>query len=302
MATFAPFAPAAGVRRAAPDVTVALPDPARAPDEPMNRPGVARHAGATLVWLPLVAQGGPTFPLLAPVTGTCRQLPLSPPLPELAGVATILELSPLPFGSAPVLRRLPGFPTFYLAPVTVEPLPADDELVRVGSTVVAADAAYIGLLFDNRVTLSPAAWVEQIAIAMSAVDTPGEVAAWRELNRFAASDRVVRVLDHVGRPAVGQQLRVASASGTSTVATDGDGGLPLPAGDLQLTWQALQPVHALYEPSLADPADRGTSTRPGESVSIPAALSGGHLQLLDAGLWFADRAPQLDPSLGHVRP
>jgi phosphatidylserine/phosphatidylglycerophosphate/cardiolipin synthase-like enzyme len=302
MATFAPFAPAAGVRRARPDVTVALPDPARSPGEPVSRPGVARHAGATVVWLPLVAQGGPTFPLVAPVTGTCRLLPLVPPLPELPGVATIVELSPLPFGIAPVLRRLPGLPTFYLAPITVQPLPAEDELVRAGSTVVADGAAFIGLLFDDRVALSPASWVELIAEAMSTVDTAGDVAVWRELNRFDATDRVLRVLDHVGRPAAGQQIRVADAGGSATLTTDGSGALPLPAGDLELTWQAARPVHALYESGLADPTDRDTSTRPAEPIDIPAALAGGHLQLLDAADWFADRAPQLDPALGHVRP
>lgn len=115
MATFVPFAPAIGVRRIGPDVTTVLPDPVRTPDEPISRPGVARHAGATVVWLPLVAQGGPTFPLLAPVDGTCRLLPLVTAMPELPSVTTVVELSPLPFVGAAVFRRLPGLPTFYLA-------------------------------------------------------------------------------------------------------------------------------------------------------------------------------------------
>ena len=72
MATFVPFAPGTGVRRNGPDVTTVLPDPARAPGDPVIRPGVAPHAGATVVWLPLVAQGGPTFALRAPASGTCR--------------------------------------------------------------------------------------------------------------------------------------------------------------------------------------------------------------------------------------
>src|SRR5829696_1761571 len=153
MATFAPFAPEIGVSRDGPDLTVALLDPPRAPNEPIVRPGVARHAGAPLVWLPLDAQGAGTFPLAALVTGTCRRV--TPP--ALPGVTTVLELSPLPFESGAVLRRLPGYPTFYLAPVTGDPLPADDELVRVGSTIVNANAAFVGMLFDDRVAPSPAA-------------------------------------------------------------------------------------------------------------------------------------------------
>jgi phosphatidylserine/phosphatidylglycerophosphate/cardiolipin synthase-like enzyme len=302
MAAFVPFVPSSGARRNAPDALAALPDPARTPDEPVSRPGVARHAGATVVWLPLVAQGGPTFPLVAPATGACRQVKLVPALPELPGIATVLELSPLPFASAPVLRRLPGFPTFYLAPITTDPLPADDEVVQGGSTVVAAQAAFVGLLFDDRVALTPRSWVELIAVAMNGIDAAADVAAWRALNRFDSTDRFLRVLDHVGRPAGGQQIRVAGPGGTSTVTTDGAGTLPLPAGDVQLTWQSGRPVHALYERSLGEPAERGTSTPPGDSLAVPATLDEGHLQLFDAAQWFADRAPQLDPELGHVRP
>ena len=302
MATFAPFVQATGVRRDSPDRTVSLPDPPRTPGEAVSRPGVARHAGAPIVWLPLVAQGGPTFPLVAPVTGTCRRIELVPPLPGLPGVQTVVELSALPFAAAPVLRRLPGFPTFYLAPITADELPADDELVRAGNVVVAAQAASVGLLFDDRVTLSPAAWIEQIALAMTEVDAAGDVAAWRDLNRFAPTGRALRVLDHAGRPAAGRQVEVSGPGGASTVTTDAAGVLPLPPGDLQLTWQAGRPVHALYERSLAAPADRGTSTRPGAPLTVPAALATGHLQLLDAGAWFADRAQQLDPALAHVHP
>lgn len=302
MATFVPFAPAIGVRRIGPDVTTMLPDPVRTPDEPISRPGVARHAGATVVWLPLVAQGGPTFPLLAPVDGTCRLLPLVTAMPELPSVTTVVELSPLPFVGAAVFRRLPGLPTFYLAPVTTDPLPAEDEFVPAGSDLAAVGAAFVGLLFDDRLALSPATWVEQIALAMTGFDTGADVAAWRELDRFAPTDRTIRVLDHVGRPVNGATIRVASGTGTSSMLTDTAGSLALPAGDLQLTWQAARPVHSLYELGLAAPDDRSTSTRPGDPIGIPAALLAGHLQLLDTARWFADRPPQLDPALGHVHP
>ena len=257
-----------------------------------------------MVWLPLVAQGGPTFPLRSPASGTCRMLPVTTPVPGLPGVTTIVELSPLPFAGAAVFRRLPGLPTFYLAPVTTDPLPAEDDFVAAGSDLVAAGvgAAFVGLLFDDRLALSPASWVEQIALAMTGIEAAPDIAAWRELDRFAPTERTIRVLDHVGRPLAGASVRVAGGTGTSTIVTDASGSLPLPAGDVQLTWQAARPVHALYELGLASPVDRSTSTRPGDAISVPAALTTGHVQLLDAARWFADRPPQLDPGLGHVHP
>lgn len=302
MATFVPFVPATGVRRNGPDIIVALPNPVRAPDEPISRPGVARHAGATLVWLPLMAEGGPTFPLHAPVDSMCRRLPITAPLPGLPGVTTIVELSPLPFAGAAVMRRLPGLPTFYLA-VTIDPLPAEDEFVPAGSDIATVGAAFVGMLFDDRLALSPASWVEQIALAMIESDSGADIAAWRALNRFAPTGRTIRVLDHVGRPMTGAPIRVVRGASSSSMTTDAAGTLALPAGDLQLTWQAAaQPVHALYELGLAAPDNRSTSTRPGSPISIPAALTTGHLQLLDAARWFADRPPQLHPGLGHLHP
>jgi phosphatidylserine/phosphatidylglycerophosphate/cardiolipin synthase-like enzyme len=302
MATFVPFVPGTGVRRSGPDFIALLPDPVRAPNEPIIRPGVARQAGAAVMWLPLAAEGGPTFQLRAPVGGTCRQLPLAVPMPNLPGVATILELSPLPFAGAAVMRRLPGLPTFYLASVAADPLPGEDEFVSAGDSLVVASAVFVGLLFDDRLALSPASWVEQIALAMTGFDAAADVAAWRELQRFAPTGRTIRVLDHVGRPMSGATIRVASGSGTSSLVTDATGSLALPTGDLQLTWQAVRPVHALYERGLAAPDDRSTSTRPGDSITIPAALTTSHLQLFDTARWFADRAPQLDPDLGHLHP
>ncbi len=50
-------------------------------------------------------------------------------------------------------------------------------------------------------------------------------------------------------------------------------------------------------PSIAPPAHD-----PVTPISVPAALTTGHVQLLDAARWFADRPPQLDPGLGHVHP
>ncbi|TDB89411.1 hypothetical protein E1264_08335 [Actinomadura sp. KC216] len=293
MPAFMPFVPATGVRRDGPDLTVALPDPPRGAAEPIVRDGVARHAGATVVWLRLAAEGTSPFRLAAPVTGTCRRVEVA----GLPDVTMAVELSPLPFEGAGVLRRLPGYPTFYLAPVITDPLPAENHLVRIDSTIGFADAAYAGLLFDDRIALSPAAWVQQIALAMTGIEDAPAVTAWQGLGRFAPAGRSIRVLDHVGRPAAGAAFQV-NASITTTGA---DGTLPLPPGDVQLTWQAARPVHALYENGLAAPGDRNTSTPPGTPLTVPAALTAGHLQLFDAASWFADRPPQLHPGLGHVR-
>jgi len=301
MPAFVPFVPATGVRRQGLDVAGVLAEPPRAPGEPISRPGVARYAGAALVWLPLAAQGGPTFPLQAPADATCRLLPLAVADPALPGVQRIFELSPLPFAGPGVIRRLPGLPTFYLAPATSNPLAlVEDDFVAAGSTIADVGAAFVGLLFADRLALSPAAWVGQIALAMTGIDSDAEVLAWQALDRFAPAGRSLRVLDHVGRPAAGVSIRISAASGTTTVAVDAAGALALPPGDVQLAWPAQQPVLAHYEAALAAPDDRSTSTRPGEPLSIAASVASGHLQLLDSAAWFADRPPQLDPGLAHV--
>jgi len=300
MVSFAPFVPATGVRRAAPDVTVTLPSPPRQPGDPLVRPGVARHEGATLVMLPLEEDGSGSFPLSSPVTGPCRRVELGTTLPGLPGVTTLLEVSPLPFGIRPALRRLPGLPVFYLGAANA-PTPLDDELVRAGETVLTTNRAYVGMLFGDRVAQSPAAWVDLVADAISGVDTVAEETAWRDLTSYAAPGRVLRVLDHVGRPAASYQLRIDGA----TVATDGSGEVPLPAGEVSVRWMAddlggpaLGPVHARYDTDAAATADRASSTRPGGSLRIPAGSVRPHVQLFDSGRWFAARPAGLDPALG----
>ena len=246
MPSFVPFVPAAGVLRNGPDVLVSLPDPDRGTDEPVIRPGVPRYAGATLDLLPLVAQGGPTFPLLAPVDLACRRLPLFPALPGLPEVSVLVELAPIPFRSAAVMRRLPGIPTLYVGLLPAAVPPAEDELVRAGDVVAIVGAAWVGLLFADRLTLSPAAWIDQIALAMTGVDSPEEVATWRTLARFDdPGARGVRVLDHVGRPAVGEPFRITGPAGTSTATTGPGGRLDLPPGAVELRWEQGDPVHAL---------------------------------------------------------
>lgn len=263
---------------------------------PLIRPGVARHSGATLLLLPIEADNMQSFAIAAPVTGTCRPI-------TLPGAMTLVELSPLPFAARRVLRRLPGLPTFYLGWEGVAQPPADDMLVQAGEVLATTPKAFAGLLFDDRMALSPVSWVELVAAAMTGVDSAAAVTAWRALTAFAGTERALRVLDHVGRPLAGERIRVASGAGSSTVTTGDDGSLPLPPGEVGLLWErdGARPVHALYERALAEQGDRNTSTRPGEQLAVPASVTRGHLQVLDAGRWFAARPEGLDPSLGHVR-
>ena len=130
---------------------------------------------------------------------------------------------------------------------------------------------------------------------MSGVDTAADVdrvASARPVRRRAAACCGCSTTS--GGRRAGKQIRLSGPGGTSTATTDAGGALPLPAGELQLTWQAARPVHALYEHSLADPADRATSTPPAKPLTIPAALTGGTCRCSTPRDWFADRAPQLE--------
>ena len=290
MTSFAPFVVAPGVSRAGPDLTITLPSPPRSPGDPVVRPGAARHEGASLVLLPLAA--ATDVALRAPVTGTVRRVVLGT---EVPGVTTLLEVSPLPFGIRRVLRRLPAYPTFYLAAAGSAPVPVDHEVVRAGGTLTTTSAAWVGMVLGDRVTLSPAAWVELVGEAMAGEDTAPDVATWQALATLAGSGagRTLRVLDHVGRPAPAYQLTVDGTPRT----TGADGTVPLPAGEVAVRWtDATGPVHARYETS----DDRGSSTPPGEAIRIPAGGDVPHLQLLDADRWFGARPAGLDDRLGHL--
>ena len=249
--------------------------------------------------LPLESDSSGQFPLRSPVTGPCRRVDLAPGLPGLPGVLTLLEVSPLPFGMRPVLRRLPGMPTFYLGPVS--PLLEDDKLVRAGEEVTTTDRAYVGMLFGDRVALSPAAWIDLVADAVTGFDSTAEETAWRDLTKHAEPGRVLRVLDHVGRPAAFHRLQVAG----SMVATNAVGEVQLAGGEVPVRWLAddsgqlaLGPALARYDLSPAAATDRGSSTRPGDTLLIPAGSLRPHVQLFDSGRWFAPRPADLDPALG----
>ena len=310
LAGFAPYVAAGSAVRGGPDVTVTLPDPPRAPGEPVVRAGVARYAGGTLVLVPLVpAPPAASVLVHAPVTGPVRRVTLPAPLPGLPGVDALLEVAPLPFGARDVLRRLPGLPTFYLALPGLGVDPADDLLLAAGEPVASASAAWVGALLDDRMGLAPAAVTALVTAAMSGVEPPADVAAWATLAALDAPGRALRVVDHSGRPASGYRFGLTDPTGSTQVTTDGAGMLPLPPGAVELRWQAHPggaaagtPLLALYERALADPADTASSPGPGRPLTVPPSAGQGHLQVLDASRWFADPPPGLDPGLGRVHP
>ena len=308
MSSFVPFVSATGAERAGPDRTVSLPSPPRQPGDPIVRPVVARYEGAPVVFLPLRPVGSAsTIALHSPVTGTSRRVAL--PMSGIEGVTTLLEITPLPFTIRNVVRRLPALPTFYVGAATADPLPEDDNVLAAGEQIATASTAFVGAVFGDRVALSPAAWIELIGDALDSVESASDLVAWRGLDGFATADRVLRVLDHAGRPAASYQLRVNA----STVTTDATGAVALPAGDVSVRWLADDagvapggPVHARYEAGRnidgAAVNERGSSTPPGGTIDIPAGNLRPHLQLLDATRWFAARPAGLDAALGHVHP
>ena len=170
-------------------------------------------------------------------------------------------------------------------------------------------SAVIGVVFGDRVALSPATWIDLIGDALDGIENAPDVAAWRALGDFAATDRILRVLDHAGRPAASYSMRVNA----TTVTTDSAGEVSLPAGDVAVRWIADDlgevpdgPVHARYEGgrnidrTAID--DRGSSSPPGGTITIPAAQLRPHVQLLDATQWFAPRPAGLHAALGHLHP
>lgn len=308
MASFVPFVTSSAAARTGADLTTSLPSPPRPPGAPIVQPLVARYEGAPLLFLPLqpATGGATTIQLRAPVTGTVRRVTV-PPLGGI-GITTLLELSPLPFTIRSVVRRLPGLPTFYLGAATTTGLPIDDELVHSGDPITDASMVLIGAVFSDRVALSPAAWIDLIGDAIEGIEPSTDVTAWRALDQFALPSRILRVLDHTGRPAPTHTLRIDAFTAT----TDTTGELLLPAGDVTVRWLTDDsgatpsgPVLASYEPGRnIDPAAvdaRGSSARPGEALVIPSAQQRPHVQLLDATAWFAPRPEGLHATLGHVR-
>jgi hypothetical protein len=144
------------------ETAIVLPDPERTLTDPIFRPGIAWHPGATVILLEVRALPAQTLVVRAPATSAVRGIDI----PPLGPVTRLLELSPLPFGDATraVFAELRAVPTFYVGlPFTSLP---DDDLVEIGAdlgTVGAATSAWIGAVFPDGVTRIPSAWIELIA-------------------------------------------------------------------------------------------------------------------------------------------
>ena len=310
-----PFAPTTVTRN--PDVLITLPDPPRPPGGPIVQPGVARHAGVTLVMMD-VGPAAASFALGAPVTGTVRNVDVAAVGP--ASITQVVELSPLPFAAAHTFRKLPaGVPTFYLGYDRPPGDPADDDMLGAGAPLATVTShAYIGVCFGDRTSLAPWSWIETLARAMTDVGEPtADVGSWAALAALYAGDRHVRVLDHAGRPANGRimDVRITPAGG----ATEGPFALTLPAapadadlevaagatslplsrgaqstlfaaaGDVvEVRWRgdptpgdAALAVHAVYE--------TGDSAKPEQFLALPAGLTSMHVMATDVSRWFARR-------------
>ena len=208
-----PFDPTAVTRH--PDLLVTLPDPPRPPGAPLVQPGVARHAGVTLVMIDVAPTAG-SFSLHAPVTGTVRNVDV--PSGGPGSITQLLELSPLPFGAAHTFRKLPaGVPTFYLGYDRPPGDPADDDVLSASAPLATVTShAYLGLCFGDRTSLAPWSWIDTLAQAMlDAEEASADVDAWAALRTLYAGARHVRVLDHAGRPANSRvmDVRITPAGG-----------------------------------------------------------------------------------------
>jgi phosphatidylserine/phosphatidylglycerophosphate/cardiolipin synthase-like enzyme len=336
-----PFDPSV-VSRITTDKIIKLPDPTRKPNDHLVRPGIARYAGTMVVMMhimPAAAISLQQFGLSWPVTGTVRNIDLTLDTSndigidklKKSGINKLLEISPLPFAIAPVLRSLkPGFPTFYLGYVPAQgcqQYPKDDDLVKVSSIGGPPNIGYVseaclGMLFQDRVSLAPWAWIKLIHDAMITSKDINGAENWNKLKSLYDNNLCsLRVVDHIGCPAAGRtfQFKIHKANGTVEgpweCQTGEDGDLEIatfkkkptsPSGVIaaslfgeeddmtELEWKGDNPlgdnlpVQTIYESCLSNPKS-GLSTPPSKSIILPSEFKRAHLQILDLARWFAPR-------------
>ena len=138
------FVPVDANAAASSDVSGSLPDST-----------VVRFPKASIQWMHLTGIG---IAVTAPVKGEVRTLALPS---ALGGTAAFVQLSPLPFGIAKEVRKLPGgMPTFYLAADGTATF-KDGDLVEAKQALwTNAGNAYVGVLFQDGVSLTPRRWIE----------------------------------------------------------------------------------------------------------------------------------------------
>ena len=311
-----PFAPNTVTRN--PDVLITLPDPPRPPGAPIVQPGVTRHAGVTLVMIDVVPSAG-SFALLAPVTGTVRNIDVPAVGPD--SITQLVELSPLPFAAARTFRKLPaGVPTFYVGYDRPPADPADDDVLGASEPVATVTShAYLGVCFGDRTSLAPWSWIDTLAQAMIDGDeATADVSAWAALGHALrgrnprASPRPRRTpgqrshhgrAHHASRGSDRRAVRADVAGRTRRRRPRGRCGratsLPLSRGAqstlfaavgdaVEIRWRGdpapgdgALPVHAVYE--------TGDSAKPEEFLALPAGLTSMHVMATDVSRWFARR-------------
>jgi phosphatidylserine/phosphatidylglycerophosphate/cardiolipin synthase-like enzyme len=276
------------------ETTLVLPDPERALTDPIFRPGVARHPGATVILLEVRALPAQTLAIRAPATSAVRRITIPPLGPS--SLTTLLELSPIPFSddAARLFTRLGSVPTFYLG---ISSGIADDDLVSIDQQLgtIGTGSAFIGAVFADGVTRIPSGWIRDIAGALADVEPTNP---WPELLAlFPADERRLIILDHAGRPAEGVTFQIRRPGDTAprwtrtllagvfdlqqAVAAD-----PLD-GDPSLFAQPLE-VRAVLEIPVQSILETATTSVGDEFVRLPATTGAArlHLQVTDLGSWF----------------
>jgi len=253
----------------------------RFPDRYVDQPAPttpARYEGSSL-WLLSIkpATGNTTFPLLWPAESGVKAVEIAAGGP----VSRLLEVSPLPFGHAAFLRGIPGgTPTFYFG-YDNPSYPPQNDAVRVAGTPVPLNSAWLGIAFQDRLTLAPWAWFDRIA------SSPEASQEWRDWAARFAGRRSLRLLDAQGRPYANQTITVRRGAQVSTAVSDASGnltGLPMEG---TLSWMRSPPLGEDELPMMTL-VDKPTDAVAGEnSFVLPSGFVGGHLQLLALAEWFA---------------
>jgi phosphatidylserine/phosphatidylglycerophosphate/cardiolipin synthase-like enzyme len=305
------------------EVLLALSDPPRpvgphAVEPRVLREGVGRYAGRALLFARLA---GTT--LACPARCAIRRAAIDPSA-EVPGVTDVLELSPLPFGLEPVLRRMRGLPTFYVAPFDAALV--DDAIVEAGGVLSAtAGTSFVAAVFPDGLQLAPWSWMQIVGDALAGAGDSAAAGWTAQLAALYGNARRCRVLDHAGRPlasatdpAVSKtfnvRLRDASNDGLvaeRSVTLGGDSDLETalaaapgtpssvvapPGRYVEAQWlgapppsDAAAPVIAAYETrEAAAPADEHAAVA---ALRLPAGPR-MTLQVLDLSRWFPPVAPQ----------
>ena len=229
------------------------------------------------MWLTRIEPQGAELDLRWPATGAAKTVDLEPGAP----IPNLIELSIMPFLAGEMLRSIPGgVPTFYLGYEGV-PYPADHTGVRPSDPVIPLQGAWLGVLFQDRMTLAPWAWFDRLA------SVPGADPGWGQWAGAYAGRRRLRLLDAQGRPYPGQTIRITDGSQVSSGISDAAGEVDGVALHGALSWERTPAVPGPTLPVMAL-LDTSTSNLPGTNLlDIPADLEGGHLQLMGLADWLA---------------